>query len=180
LPNNSKQPTCTPAKTVTAPPPSIIDAHCGAKCKLKSTCDQGRSIALLTRAQYTTEFLACEVHKRLARRIKEGALGLGGLRRAARMTELPAFTSRTPDAADETASPRTRLRRINYPHSGGFSPGQPQMMIGERIGPPGSHAPGRGSQVRRRLAAGGRGIRTSGPSIKDDQPRGCVVRNGTS
>jgi len=39
----------------------------------------------LTRAQYTTEFLACEVHKRLARRIKEGALGLGGLRRAARM-----------------------------------------------------------------------------------------------
>src|SRR5215469_6572404 len=37
FPNNSKQPTCTPARTVTAPPPSITDTHCGAKCKLKST-----------------------------------------------------------------------------------------------------------------------------------------------
>src|SRR5215471_5354198 len=34
---HSKQPTCTPARTVTALPPSITDTHCGAKCKLKST-----------------------------------------------------------------------------------------------------------------------------------------------
>src|SRR5262249_16810563 len=37
FPKSSKQPTCTPVNTVTGPPPSITDTHCGAKCILKST-----------------------------------------------------------------------------------------------------------------------------------------------
>ena len=89
-------------------------------------CDIGRSLDLLKTAlaefdyrsldefaefrgrNTTREFLACEVHKRLVRRIEEGCArvsgqhqsqsstprkssSLVGLRRAARMTKLPTF-----------------------------------------------------------------------------------------